>query len=236
VNLRHAAAVALLSFLLAVAVRPEAAVAGVIIEKKYTQVVNPGDGDCPSIAIIQGHKERTGPMVPKELGWSLPSECRGTWAVVDDHDKDIEIIIDYDARSYYQKPFFGNSEGLLNPTTGDLNKWRATGKRRKIAGYWCDGYEGSLESAHWGHMTGTECVSQEAPGVAEYNEFAALWDKMFAENDFVKGNGPKGVVLQAMGDCCAGPVEWVVTKIQSKRIPAKFFEPPAGFVEIKPPK
>src|SRR5271154_5162714 len=72
VKLRQAAAVALLSLLLAVAVGPEAVVAGVIIERKYTQVVNPGDGDCPLIEIIQGHKMRTGPMVPKELGWSLP--------------------------------------------------------------------------------------------------------------------------------------------------------------------
>lgn len=220
-------------FLLAVFVFPRAAASGVIIEKKFTQVVNPGDGDCPRIEIIQGHKERTGPMVPKELGWSLPSYCREPRAVVDDLDKDIEIIIDYDARSYYQKPFFGNSEGLLNLTT--LEKWKATSRRRKIAGYWCEGYVGSAESAKWGHMSGTECVSQEAPGVAEYNEFAALLDKMLAENGSANGYGPRGVVLQDMEDCCAGPVEWVVTKIQSKPIPAKVFEPPAGFVKIQPP-
>jgi hypothetical protein len=233
-NFRHAAALALLSFLLAVAVCPEAAVSGVIIEKKATQVVNPGDGKCPWIEIIQGHKLRTGPMVPEELGWSLPSECRGTWAVVDDLDKNIETSIDYEARSYYQKTFIEDEEGLLNTTT--LDKWKATGKHRKIAGYWCEGYEGSGESAHWGHMIGTECVAQEAPGLAEYNEFAALLDKMNAENGFGKSYAPKGVVLQNMEDCCAGPAEWVVTKIQSKPIPAKFFEPPAGFVKTRPPK
>jgi hypothetical protein len=234
VKLRQAAAVALLSLLLAVAVGPEAVVAGVIIERKYTQVVNPGDGDCPLIEIIQGHKMRTGPMVPKELGWSLPRKCHGTWAAVDDLDKNIETSIDYEARSYYQKTFIENEEGLLNPT--NLDKWKATGKRRKIAGYWCEGYDGTGESAHWGPMTGTVCVSQEAPGLAEYNEFEALLDKMSAENGFGKSDDPKGVELQRMEDCCAGPAEWVVTKIQSKPIPSKFFEPPAGFVKIRPPK
>src|SRR5271166_5262046 len=54
-------------FLLAVAVRPEAAVSGVIIEKKYTQ-----DGEdrgvpkhCVQIEIIQGHKERVG-TIPED--------------------------------------------------------------------------------------------------------------------------------------------------------------------------
>jgi hypothetical protein len=231
---RHAAELALLSFLLAVAVRPETAVSGVIIEKKATQVVNSWEGKCPWIEIIQGNKKRTGPMVPKELGWSLPSECRGTWAVVDDLDKNIETTIDYEARTYYQKTFIEDYEGLSNPTT--LDKWKATGKRRKIAGYWCEGYEGSGESAHWGHMIGTECVSREAPGLAEYNEFAGLLDKMYAENGFGKSYGPTGVELKRMEDCCAGPAEWLVTKIQSKPIPAKFFEPPAGFVKTQPPK
>jgi hypothetical protein len=228
---RHAAALALLSFLLAVAVRPEAAVSGVIIEKKYTH-----DGEdrgvpkyCAQVEIIQGHKQRIGTM-PEDLV-SVPSECRGHWAVVDDLDENIETTIDYRNRSYSQKTFIEQNVSIQGYGIGEL---KPTGKHRKVAGYSCEVYKGSGGSVKWGPSTGTECVSDEAPGAAEYTEFSALLVRMNVDANYDALYDPKGMVLQRLLDCdsCYRPEEWVVTKIQSKPIPAKFFEPPAGFVKI----
>ncbi len=230
---RHAATLALLSFLLAVAVRPQAAVSGVIIEKKYTQ-----DGEDPSvkgvpkhcveIEIIQGHKERTGPMVPEDLV-SVPKECRGDWAVVDDLDENIETTIDYRDRSYSQKTFI---EQNVSQQGYGIFKMKPTGKHRKIAGYSCEVYKGSGGTVKWGPSTGTECVSDEAPGAAEYSQFSTLLVRMNLDAGYNDFYDPKGVVLQRLMETdSTDPEEWVVTKIQSKPIPAKFFEPPAGFVK-----
>jgi hypothetical protein len=233
VKRRHAAALALLSFLLAVAVRSEAAVSGVIIEKKYTQ----GGADvgvrgvpkhCAEIEIIQGHKERSGSMVPEDLV-SVPSECRGHWSVVDDLDENIETTIDYRDRSYRQKTFI---EKNVSQQGYGIFKVKPTGKHRKIAEYSCAVYKGSGGTVKWGPSTGTECVSHEAPGAAEYSEFSTLLVRMNLGAGYDDFYDPKVVVLQRLLETdSTDPEEWVVTKIQSMPIPAKFFEPPAGFVK-----
>ena len=225
----HAAALALLSFLLAVAVRPEAAISGLIIEKKYTE-----DGEdrgvpkhCAEIEIIQGHKERVGTM-PEDLV-SVPSECRGKWAVIDDLDENIETTIDYRDRSYHQKTFI--EENVSQQGYG-IWKVKPTGKHRKIAGYSCEVYKGSGGTVKWGPSSGTECVSDEAPGAAEYSEFSTLLVRMNLGAGYDDFYDPRGVVLQRLLETdSTDPEEWVVTKIQLKPIPPKFFEPPAGFVK-----
>lgn len=197
------------------------AAAGVIIWKEYT----PQRDEL--IQIIQGHKEWLvrGP-IPQHIS-QAPS------AVVDDLDKGIRTQIDYVRKTYTQEPF---PEPVAGVNGNGISELKPTGKLRKIAGYSCEEYTGSGDSAHWGHSTEVDCVSKDAPGVAEYNQFTKLLDRLLVDAGYGESpQGISGIPLASTGDCCGGPSGFVVTKIESKAIPPSQFEPPAGFVKVKPP-
>lgn len=194
--------------------------AGVIIWKEYA----PHQDEL--IQIIQGHREWLirGPK-PQRIS-------RATSAVVDDLDKGIRTQIDYVRKTYTQEPF---PEPVASVNGNGISEVKPTGKFRKIAGYSCEEYTGSGDSAHWGRSTEIDCVSKDAPGAAEYNQFTKLLDRLYMDAGYgdVSFHGISGIPLASTTDCCGGPSGFVVTKIESRAIPASQFEPPAGFEKVK---
>jgi hypothetical protein len=247
---------------------PKRAVADLIIEKErgyhfddksfYTHHF----GGCRFTEVIQGHRVRGGQLPEGVTGTESSSArhndegqdpfCPGNLvnhppATVYDLDKGIGTHIDYASKSYYQFRYPPPSYSPPPPDetqTNSLVRWhfKPTGVRRKIAGYWCEEYRRSEESAHWGTSTEVKCISNDVPGIAEYQEMAKLKHVLFLNagyGDFAYPDGSlpgvSGIPLESYIDCCGGQSGWVVTKIERKAIPASDFEPPAGFVEIPAP-
>ena len=105
------------------------------------------------IEIIQGHRRWLALSdEPQHI-----SHVMG--AVVDDLDKRVRTTIDYRRRAYYvEKPFPTDVGDQVNPhLVGDF---KPTGKFRKIAGYSCEEYQGTGDTARWGYETDVHCVSK----------------------------------------------------------------------------
>jgi hypothetical protein len=184
------------------------------------------------IEIIQGHKEW--------LAWGYQPQhiSHALGAIVYDLDHRVRTQIDYRRKVYYiEKPY--------PPEVGDevnaryVGNFKPTGKFRKIAGYSCEEYVGTGDSAHWGHQTDVHCVSKDAPGLREYTEYMNLLNRLYEGACFVDGSygqnfpslgyllGINGIILASGPDPDLG---FVVTKIESTRVPESQFEVPAGYV------
>jgi hypothetical protein len=199
----------------------ECAAAVIIIWGDYTAQHN------QRIEVIQGHREWLA------IGPKLEHPAQATSAVIDDLDKGIRTQIDYVRKTYTQEAFPQAVEGVNG---GDIDAWKPTGRSRRIAGYWCEEYMGIGDSAHWGHLTETECVSKDAAGVAEYEQFSKLMDSMLLKAGYpVQSHRLSGIPLAESGDCCGGPSGSFVTKVESRAVPQSQFEPPPGFVKVSSP-
>ena len=213
--------------------------AGVIIWRE-------GPGRGPNgrqylIEIIQGHREWLALSdEPQEI-----SHVMG--AVVDDLDKRVRTSIDYRRKTYFvEKPFPPEVGDEVNPH--DVGNFKPTGKFRKIAGYSCEEYLGTGDSAHWGHETDVHCVSKDAPGLREYTEFMNLLNRRYEAAEFVDGSygndypgfgypqGMNGIILTSSIIFEVRREDgWMVTKIESRRVQEDQFEVPAGYVRKQPP-
>jgi len=194
---------------------PQRSIAGVIIEKEFT----PNHEHL--IHFIQGHRE-------KLIRW--PKGEHTSLAVVDDLDKGIRTYIDYARKSYYQAPFPKEDGAQFD---NDQVDFKPTGMRRQIVGYRCDEYSASGESPRRGEWTESECISNELPGAAEYNQFEELLRRQYARVGFESpGHEPKGVPLAGETIDGFGTSGEVVTRIESKVIPSGEFEPPVEFVRV----
>jgi hypothetical protein len=187
------------------------------------------------IEIIQGHK-----------GWLFSSGqqfeeiSQATYAVVDDLDKGIRTQIDYRHKKYsIEKPFPSPVDGAGGQPVG-VGELKPTGKHRKIAGYSCEEYMGARVSAHFGPLTEVDCVSHDAPGVREYNQFMILLNRLYEDAGYSDGSlggaypgiwSPQGIDdIPLETDPPGARVGYVVKRIESREIPASQFEVPAGFV------
>jgi len=210
--------------------RAQAATAGVIVWKE-------APGHDHVIEIVQGHKEWLA-RGPGPLDISYVRE-----AVVDDLDKGIRTSIDYLRKTYFvEKPFPVPVDGA-GPNPFNIGKLKPTGRFRKVAGYSCEEYTGSGESAHWGHSTEVDCVSKSAPGVLEYDQFMKLLNRLYVAAGYSDGSygnnypgfgspqGIDGISLETVSSTVQG---FIVTKIESRTIPASQFEVPTGFVQMEP--
>ena len=153
-----------------------------------------------------------------------------------DLDKRIRTRIDYTTKSYSEDTFPEAPVEVMNPI--NIGKLKPTGRRKKVAGYWCDEYRGSGESTHWGISTEVDCLSADAPGVAEYNQFQDLLRRVYTKAgywydddmpDFLAPDGLNGIVLEHI---LSGREGFTVTHIESRKIPASAFEAPAGFMKM----
>jgi hypothetical protein len=188
------------------------------------------------IEIIQGHKEWLALSTkPQDISHVMSAE-------VDDLDKGVRTSIYYTRKTFsVEKPFPDPVDGA-GPNPFGIGELKPTGRFRKIAGYSCEEYEGSGDSAHWGHTTEVDCVSKDAPGVAEYNEFMKILNQRYLAAGYDDGSYPNnypsfgsprgidGILLESTLDAVA----FVVRKIEYRVIPASQFEVPAGFVRMKP--
>jgi hypothetical protein len=210
--------------------RAQTAPAGVIVWKEI-----PGHDHV--IEIVQGHKEWLA------LGRKPLDISHVTSAVVDDLDKGIRTWISYDDKTYrVEKPFPSPVDGA-GPHSFNIGELKPTGKFRKVAGYSCEEYTGSGESTHWGHSTEVDCVSKDAPGVAEYSHFIKLMNRLYVAAGYYDGSygnnypgigspqGIDGISLKTTSSTLQG---FVVTKIESRTIPASQFEVPTGFQRVEP--
>ncbi len=210
----------------------QSVLAGVIIWQEEPSGPN---GHEYLLEIIQGHKEwLASGTEPQEI-----SHVMG--AVVDDLDKRARITIDYRRKLYYvENPFPEEVGDQVNPR--NVDDFKPTGKVRKIAGYSCEEYIGTGDSARWGRVTEVFCVSKDAPGLREYAEFMNLLNRIYVAAGFVDGSYGNeypglGYPLGISGIILASGRErgWVVTKIESRKVPERQFEVPAGFVRKQPP-
>ena len=174
-------------------------------------------------------------------------DCRARDFVdIDDLDRGLRTHIDYTTRSYTEDSF---PEPPLEGVNGiGIGKLKPTGRRRKIAGYSCEEYRGSGESAHWGVSTEVDCISTDAPGVAEFDQVINLLRPLYQKagySDFTREtldypdfvpyappHGVSGIPLESLIDCCGGLSGYAVTRIELRNIPASAFEPPAGFMKM----
>ena len=196
---------------------------------------------CPLIEIIQRHRIRWGPLVePQDVS------CRASFVDIDDLDRGLRTHIDYTTRSYTEDAL---PEPPLEGVNGiGIGKLKPTGRRRKIAGYSCEEYRGSGESAHWGVSTEVDCISTDAPGVAEFDQVINLLRPLYQKagySDFTRDtldypdfvpyappHGVSGIPLESLIDCCGGLTGYAIIRIELKNIPASAFEPPAGFMKM----
>jgi len=230
-KLRHGAVLALLALSVVILLHAQSAFAGVIIWEEHP---------CPHnhvylIEIIQGHKEW--------LAWGDQPQhiSHAMGAIVYDLDQRVRTNIDYRRKVYYvETPYPPEVGDTVNPRC--VGNFKPTGKFRKIAGYSCEEYIGTGDSAHWGHQTDVHCVSKDAPGLREYTEFMNLLNRLYEAAGFVDGSygenfpgfgyplGIDGIILASGRD---GSSVFVVTKIESRRVPESQFEVPAGFLRKK---
>jgi hypothetical protein len=207
---------------------PKLSVAGVIVE---TEDLSPAPQR--TIKFIQGHRMKVGdasassPTDPIKLLKSIDR-----WTIFD-LDKGTSTEIDYAQKSYVVTPYPGEDNPA--PTVVTEN-YSPTGKRRKVAGYWCKEYSAKAESAKFGEWTDFECVSSDPPGAKEYDEFEKLDNSKLVKAGYAPpGYQPDGFVLDSRteGDESA-PGERIIL-IESKPIAPAELEPPAGFVKDKDP-
>lgn len=189
------------------------------------------------IEVIQGHKEWL-----FSTGQQFQPISRATDAVVEDLDKGVRTDIFYSDKKYsVWKPWPTPYTGGHPHGVGEL---KPTGRFHKVAGYSCEDYMGTGESTLWGPMTEVDCVSHDAPGVQEYNQFMSLLNRLYEAANYSDGSffndypgvgspqGIDGIPLETDGP---GPVVgYVVKRIESREIPASQFEVPAGFVQGTP--
>ncbi|MGO9801049.1 MAG: hypothetical protein ACLPQ0_16450 [Candidatus Binatus sp.] len=133
------------------------------------------------IEIIQGHKE-----------WIFSSEeqfepiSQATYAAVDDLDKGVRTNIYYGDKTYdVEKPPWATPYAGGHPYCVAV---KPTGRFRKVAGYSCEEYKGTGESTLWGPMPEVDCVSHNAPGVREYNQFMSLLNRLFEDANYCGGS------------------------------------------------
>ena len=175
--------------------------------------------------------------------------------IVTDLDNNAVYMIDPAKKSYIQIPFppKGPLGKMVQSAAGtmDFKKEAAT---RTILGYSCSDYSGSGQSMG-GDYTVTECFSTSAPGATEFSTF----QKSMAAK--LKGMAPTGNIpdgIPLAGDstvkmntmkipnlppeqaqmfqqkiAAMKPVttKTVVTKIESKTLPADTFSIPAGYTQ-----
>jgi hypothetical protein len=120
---------------------------------------------------------------------------------------------------------------------------KPTGRLRKVAGYSCEDYMGTADSAHWGPLTEVDCVSHDAPDVQEYNQFMSLLNRLYVAAGYSDGSlradypgvgSPQGIDGVPLETDPPGPlVGYVVKRIESREIPASQLEVPAGFVRVE---
>jgi hypothetical protein len=189
------------------------------------------------IEIIQGHKRWL-----FLSGQQFEEISHATDADVDDLDKGARTHIDYRDKKYsIEKPFPRPVDSWQPLEVGEL---KPTGRFRKLAGYSCEEYKGTGESAHWGPLTEVDCVSHDAPGAQEYNQFMSRLNRVYEDAGYSGGSleadypgfgspeGIDGVPLETARPFPA--VGYVVKRIESREIPASQFAVPKGFVRGKP--
>jgi uncharacterized protein DUF4412 len=191
------------------------------------------------IEIIQGHKRWL-----FRSGEQFQPISQATDAVVYDLDKGVRTnIVYWDKKYSVEKPFPTPVDGGGGNPVG-VGELKPTGRLRKVAGYSCEDYTGTDESAHWGHLTELDCVSHDAPDVQEYNQFMSLLNRLYVAAGYSDGSlradypgvgSPQGIDGIPLETDPPGPlVGYVVKKIESREIPASQFEVPAGFVRGEP--
>jgi hypothetical protein len=190
------------------------------------------------IEIIQGHKKWL-----FDSGERFQPISQATYAAVDDLDKGVRTNISYGRKTYSVEAPFPNPVDGAGPQPIGIGELKPTGRFRKVAGYSCEEYLGSRETAHWGHSTEVVCVSHDAPGVQEYSQFMRLLNRLFVTagyddgsfgNEFPDIGSPQGIDGVPLEVALTGRVGFAVKRIESKEIPATQFEVPAGFVRNDP--
>ena len=214
--------------------------AGVIIWLERSPTI---EGETPHrdhlIEIIEGHKRWL-----SNSGQRFQPISQATYATVDDLDKGVRTnIIYWDKKYSVEKPFPTPVDGAGGSPLG-IGVLKPTGRLRKVAGYSCEDYMGTRDSAHWGPLTEVDCVSHDAPDVHEYNQFMSLLNRLYVAAGYSDGSlradypgvgSPQGIDGIPLETDPPGPlVGYVVKRIEARKIPASQFEVPAGFVRGEP--
>jgi len=214
--------------------------AGVIIWLELSPTI---EGETPHrdhlIEIIQGHNRWL-----SNSGQQFQPISQATYATVDDLDKGVRTNIIYWHKKYsVEKPFPTRVDGSAAGNPVGVGELKPTGRLRKVAGYSCEDYMGTGESAHWGPLTEVDCVSHDAPDVQEYNQFMSLLNRLYVAAGYSDGSlradypgvgSPQGIDGVPLETDPPGPlVGYVVKKIESREIPASQFKVPAGFVRVE---
>ena len=221
--------------------------AGVVITETETVISGqPGGKSQPPhqrILMIQGNKQKM--------------MLDGGRAVITDLDKGTMDIIDGPHKNYFQRPFpphdvMGQRPGAPPPASS----FTKTGATHTVAGYKCEDYAGEGKFG-LGEFKVVYCVSNQAPGAAEYTKFQkGMMDKLKDSQLSMPTNMPDGIPLMQdnttrmsisnMPNLPPQAAEQLkkqfanrppivtkteVTKIEIRKIADSEFQPPTGYTK-----
>ncbi len=215
--------------------------AGVVVTQEQTMSAGQRTRTTQQTIMVQGHKQK------------ISDEQR---TIVIDLDADKQLVMLPSAKTYFENPFGmrGRTGSMMAPRAAGTMEFKKTGKARTVAGYKCYDYEATGQSMT-GEYTTTECVSDTAPGAAEFAAFQkTMLEKLKGRVPEMKGLPPGAIPLasdstikverhmmpgtgQKQG---GGPgqatqerpplvIHTVVTKIEKQNLAPATFEVPADY-------
>jgi hypothetical protein len=210
--------------------------AGVVLDEQVTATRGGKPETQTRQVMVQGHKE-------KMIG--------STSSFVIDLDNGTMTLLSPPQKTYIQMPF---PPPKFSGQQLDLNM-KKTGKTQKALTYSCEEYRGGVQSPAASVST-VGCFSTSAPGAAEFTEFTRAMGVKLNDARAIGGNMPSGIPLtmestrevkpenlsmpgisseqmsrlkQMIAKQGPQSTKTVVTKIETRDLPADTFTVPAGY-------
>ncbi|SRR5579885_16886 len=227
---------------LAVAIASVPAAAGVVITQEQTANGQFGERKSSQTIMVQGNKQK------------MISSGR---EIITDLDNNKMYLVDPSKSTYIQIPFppTGPMAAAMARGPGQVD-FKKADTTRNVLGYSCTDYTGSGQSLG-GDYKVTECFSTSAPGAKEFTTFQkALATKL--KEVVPMTNAPDGIPLASdstvsmanmklpnlspeqqqqlqkqLANMKPVTTKTVVTKLESKDLPADTFTVPKGYTERK---